>query len=87
MPAYHDTDALGRMGPGEDIIPITPDDANDLANGPCRAIRCTTVGHFVGVTVSGNTRTVTMYQQGEVLNNSFKRILATGTTGAYEAIY
>lgn len=75
--------------PGEDIVPITPSDSEDLPLGFCRAIRCVTDGTFVGYTISGgaaNPRTITMVAR-EILPVGFQRILDTGTTGTYQAIY
>jgi hypothetical protein len=87
MPNMNEADPLAKIAPGEDIVPVVPSDTVDFAEGPCRQLRCTATGTFVGLTRAGHTRTVTMFYQGEHLPVSFKRINATGTTGSYEAIY
>lgn len=75
---------LSITAPGIDIYEVTPDDDNDLPSGYCRALRCTTAGDVVGVTIAGNERTVTM-TEGEVLDVGFTRILEE-TTATVEAI-
>lgn len=72
--------------PGEDIVPITPSDTDGLPGGYCRAIRCEAGGTFVGVTINGNERTITMVAQ-EILPVGFRQIKASGTSGTYQAIY
>jgi len=75
--------------PGSDIVPITPNDSADLPDGWCRAIRCVTDGTFVGHTIEGgstNPRTIAMVAR-EILPVGFRRILSSGTSGTYEAIY
>lgn len=87
MANMDEADPLGKLAPYIDAIPVVASDTVDFAAGHCRAIRCKTVGTFVGVTRSGNTRTIQMFAAGEVLQLSFKRINATGTTGTYDALY
>jgi hypothetical protein len=72
--------------PGEDIVPITPSDSADLPDGWCRAIRCVTDGTFVGTTIAGQNRTIAMVAR-EILPVGFRRILSSGTSGTYQAIY
>lgn len=72
--------------PGQDIVPITPNDSADLPDGSCRAIRCVSDGTFVGVTIRGQERTITMVAR-DILPVGFSRIKSTGTSGTYQAIY
>jgi len=83
---WRNQNAANIVRPGEDIVPITPSDSAELPDGWCRAIRCVTDGTFVGITIRGNPRTVTMVAQ-ELLPVGFRQILSTGTSGTYQAIY
>ncbi len=71
--------------PGVDIVPNASGATGAFATGPCRALRCTTVGTFIGLTKNGQPRTVTFYAQGEVLEVGFQS--RTGGTGDVELIY
>lgn len=83
MPPYKKSAAGWIDAPGDEIIPIVI--PSTLSDGGCRAVRCTTVGTLIGVTIAGNSRTVTFYAQGEILPVGF--ISVSGGTGAFEAIY
>lgn len=64
-----------------DLVPITPNDNNDLANLG-RAIRCRpdgTSGNLRLVTISGNLRD-TFISAGEQIDIQFTRVHQTGTT-------
>ena len=69
-----------RLGdPAEDAIPVTPSDANDLANGPCRALVIGTAGSLSVVTLAGEVRNLLGVPVG-VLPLQVRRVRATGTT-------
>ena len=87
MPTYPPSGSERRQEPAEDIVPVTPDNDNDLPGGTCRAIRVTATGDLAGTTAAGNDRTITLYTQGEIIPVGDKRIKATGTTGSVEALY
>lgn len=70
--------------PGQDLVPITPDDDNDLTD-IARSLRCTATGTVAVTTAAGTSRTWTLYSQGEVITCAVKRVLATGTTASVEA--
>lgn len=78
--AHNNIDATA---PADDIVPNLV--AGTGAFSPCRSIRFTTTGTFIGVTNAGNSRTVTGYFQGEVLPVSFKS--RTGGTADVELLY
>lgn len=78
--AHNNDDA---SAPGIDIVPNLVAGVGSFS--PCRAIRFTTTGTFIGVTLANNTRTVTGYFQGEQINVSFKS--RTGGTADVELIY
>lgn len=61
-----------------DLVPVTPDDANDLALS-ARAIRVGTGGTLRITTASGQVRNTTV-TDGEVLLVQVNRVHATGTT-------
>src|SRR5688572_28847522 len=73
--------------PGPDIIPITPDDNNDIqstgANGDIiigvRALRSASAGTMRVKMVSGQTRDLD-FVAGETRVGMFLRVLDTGTT-------
>jgi hypothetical protein len=86
---YRSKNSARLIEPGEDLVPITPSDSADLPGGWCRGIRCVTDGTFVGHTIFGgsaNPRTVAMVAR-EILPVGFRRILSSGTSGTYQAIY
>jgi hypothetical protein len=87
MPLYDKSGSVARVEPAEDIVAVTPNDSNDLPNGVCRALRCVSVGDVSGITANGSSRTVTLYQQGEILPVAWNRIRSTGTTADVEALY
>lgn len=70
--------ALSLSDPGRDIIPVTPDDATDLAKVAV-AIYVETGGNVTFVTPAGNQRTVTVADLS-ILPVGAVRVLATGTT-------
>lgn len=71
----------GRTDPASDVIPFSA--PATFSNG-CRMIRCITVGSFTGVTISGNPRTITMFNPGEQIPIGFISITNVGS-GTYEA--
>lgn len=71
--------------PGVDIVPNAAASTGTFATGPCRALRCTATGTFTGLTLSGQSRTVTFFAQGEVLEVGFQS--RTGGTADVELIY
>ncbi len=72
----------GRDDPASDLIPFS---GATTFGGGCRAIRCITAGSFVGVTISGNSRTVAMFNPGELLPVGFLSITSV-SSGTYEAL-
>lgn len=79
-----DTHQVGLIGPGVDLVPVTPDDDDDLPNA-ARALRCTAVGTVAVITASGSERTWTLYFQGEVIDCGVTRVKDAGTTASVEA--
>jgi hypothetical protein len=72
----------GLSAPGVDIVPITPDDDNNLATA-CRALRANTAG-TIKVTMAGTDgegvdRTLN-FAAGETRVGRFRRVWSTGTT-------
>ena len=59
---------------------VTADDANDLPNGPTRAIYVTGAGNVAVNLNGGGTATLTGLSAGQLLMISASRVLATGTT-------
>lgn len=55
MPADH-PDFKASSAPAGDYVPITPG-SDELAHGPCRAIRCSEDGVLDLTTVAGEVRT------------------------------
>lgn len=80
MPARHKSSR-----PGVDLVPNAAAATGVFATGPCRAIRCTAVGTFEGVTLANQSRTTTLFTTGEVLEVGF--ISRTGGTADVELIY
>lgn len=72
----------GRNDPASDLIPFS---GAILFGGGCRAIRCLTAGSFVGVTIAGNSRTVSMFNPGDLLPVGFLSITSV-SSGTYEAL-
>lgn len=70
--------AAGLTAPAEDVFPITPSDASDLAV-VTRAIRAQTAGTVRCVMVSGQTRDL-QFLAGETRPVRVVRVLSTGTT-------
>lgn len=68
--------------PAEDCFEITPDNDNDLADGPTRGIAFKTAGDIVVITKKGNTRTIPsgVLAVGMIHALRVKRVKATGTT-------
>lgn len=64
--------------PGKDLIPVTPDDDNDLPI-LARAIRCVEVGVVVVITESNTERVWTLFNQGEVILCGVKRVKAASS--------
>lgn len=70
---------LNSTSPAVDLVPITPDDNNDL-DSHARSIRCIgTSGTLRVVTFAGIERN-TSIESGEVLSLVATRVHATGTT-------
>ena len=70
--------ALTAAGPATDIVPVTPDDATDLAD-VASALYVETGGAVSIVTVRGATRTVVLGDQS-ILPVGVRRVRAAGTT-------
>lgn len=68
-------------GLARDIVPVTPDDDNDIIAGSVAiAITCkTTAGNVVIITADGNERTYPI-KLDEVLSVGVARVKATNTT-------
>jgi hypothetical protein len=58
------THSGGLSSPASRIVPITPDDDNDLPDGTCRAILAGTAGTASIVDASGGEHTGVPLQQG-----------------------
>ena len=54
----------GLNGPASRLVPITPDDSNDLPEGACRALLVGTAGTADLIDASGVERTGVPLQQG-----------------------
>ncbi len=67
-------------GPGRDYVPVSPDDASDLAKVAV-SLFVETGGAVTFVTVSGATRTVTVPDFSWVVCGA-SRVMATGTTAS-----
>lgn len=66
--------------PSDDVIAITPDDDNDLAEGACRSIYVGGDGNIKLDTAKGQTVTVVGLVAGDLLPIMAKRVHATDTT-------
>lgn len=82
-------DSVSYLASGLDLVPVTPDDDNDLAVA-ARAIRCLpdsgTAGTVAFLALNGESRS-TEIAVGETLLVGAKRILASGTTATGLEIY
>lgn len=87
MASYYNKHSSGRTDPGEDLVVPTPSDTVNQPQGPCLSIRCLTTGILSFITASGNSRSTTLFFQGEILPVSAKRVNVTGSTGTVEFIY
>lgn len=69
----------GSTGPAESVVPVTPSDADDLPNGPCRGLLCGTGGALTIIDGGGATRTAVPMQVGY---NPIvvQRVFETGST-------
>lgn len=87
MSDYFAWNIANPSAPGSDIVPITPDDNNDirteLANGNVavgvRALRATSAGTMRVLMANGQTRDLD-FVAGETRVGQFLRVLSTGTT-------
>lgn len=70
--------ASSLSGPGIDYVPVTPDDAADLAD-VAASVYVEAGGTVSFVSIKGATRTVTVPDFGWIVCGA-SRILATGTT-------
>ena len=70
--------SLSLSGPAADALPVTPDDASDLANVAI-GLYVETGGAVTIDTVSGATRTMTV-ADFSILPVGVRRVRATGTT-------
>lgn len=59
---------------------VTPDDANDLPNGPCRALYATVAGNVNVQLAGGGTAVLTGLAAGQLVEVAAQRVLATSTT-------
>lgn len=75
-----DNRQLTLSGPGRDYLPVTPDDAIDLPEVAV-ALYVETGGAVSFVSVSGQSRTVTVSDFGWVLCG-VRRVLQAGTTAS-----
>ncbi len=67
-------------GPATDIMPVTPDDSNDLSETAV-ALYIETAGTLSVVTAKGGSRTVAV-AGNSILPVGVRRVHATGTTAA-----
>lgn len=69
---------LSLSGPARDVVPVTPDDSNDLPNIAI-ALYVEAGGSVAFTTVAGNNRTVKV-GNFYILPIGARRVFATGTT-------
>lgn len=69
-------------------VAVTPDDSNDLPNGPCRGLYVTGSGNVNVNLAGGGTAVLTGLSAGQIVDINATRVLATSTTatGVY-ALY
>lgn len=76
----------GLTAPAAQIVPVMPDDENDLPNGICRALLVGTAGTATVIDASGVERTGIPLQRG--FNPiGIKRVKAGGTASDLWALY
>lgn len=63
-----------------DGIPVTPADATNLPNGPCKYLYCTGAGNIAGTTLSGATFVLTGVPANTIVAIDTSIVAATGTT-------
>jgi hypothetical protein len=65
-----------------DLVPVIPDDAADLPDGPCRAICLAEAGDLAIVTLRGESRVLPsgLLAPGVLHPIGARRVLETGTT-------
>lgn len=64
---------------GKKLRAVTPDDDNDLPDGPCRALWVGTIGN-ISVILDGDTSAVVLKNVNELLPFEVRRVLSTNTT-------
>lgn len=76
------TDDKSIMAPARDLVPVTPDDDNDLAGGICRGIAFAGAGALAVTMANGQDRTIAsgVLAAGVLHPIRIKRIKAAGTT-------
>lgn len=65
-----------------DAAAVTPDNATDLPDGPCKGLWVGGAGALVVDTLDGTTVTITAVPAGTHLPLSVKRVRATGTVAS-----
>lgn len=78
MSSYSASRAASLSGPATDIAPVTPNDANDLAQ-PALALYVETGGALSIVTLRGLSRSVQVANHS-ILPVACRRVNATGTS-------
>ena len=68
------------VGPGKLCVEVTPDDGDDLDDGPCRALYVGSAGNLVIHDFAGNQVTFAAVPAGTLLPVRARRVMATGTT-------
>lgn len=66
---------------------VTPNNATDLPDGPCRALWLATTGNVSFITVDGDTVPLLSVAAHAELPFCVARVLSTGTTATVLALY
>lgn len=76
----------GLNAPASKVVPVTPDDGNDLPGGVCRALLVGTAGTATLIDASGAERSGVPLQQGYNPIGA-RRVKAGGTAANLWALY
>jgi hypothetical protein len=86
MPSPFGSHNGGLSAPASRVVPVTPDDDNDLPGGVCRALLAGTAGSANLVDASGSERTGVPLQQG-YNPVGVRRVKQGGTAANLWALY